>query len=198
MRSRCLVQRRVVPEIMTRKTALTHRERSQRFSRPARAAEVIGFVPALELVVREISDQFLLQDEQIEIASLCQAGLSIRQVANRWAGPLDSVAGAAPQRDRDSGLPAIRSPRLRDVAAGPPSPEALRDQARVRAAGRQAASAAVEPTADQPAAAPAVSGRAGDVAVSREHLPGCLPCALLTGRESLSTRSCRRSRSASR
>ncbi len=43
-----------------------------------------GFVPTLDrLAVREISGRSLSQDERVEIASLRQAGLSIRQVADR-------------------------------------------------------------------------------------------------------------------
>jgi transposase, IS30 family len=49
-----------------------------------RSGQVTGFVPALDrLAVREISGRFLSQDERIEIADLCHAGLSIRQVAGR-------------------------------------------------------------------------------------------------------------------
>jgi IS30 family transposase len=49
-----------------------------------RHGKVVGFVPALErLAVREISARFLSQDERIEIADLCHAGLSIRQIAGR-------------------------------------------------------------------------------------------------------------------
>jgi transposase, IS30 family len=49
--------------------------------------QVTGFVPALErLAVRQISARFLSQDERIEIADLRLAGLSIRQIADSWAG----------------------------------------------------------------------------------------------------------------
>jgi IS30 family transposase len=49
-----------------------------------RRGQVIGVVPALErLAVREISARFLSQDERIEIADLCRAGLSIRAIAGR-------------------------------------------------------------------------------------------------------------------
>jgi transposase, IS30 family len=47
-----------------------------------RNGEVTGFVPTLErLAVREISARSLSQDERIEIADLCHAGLSIQQIA---------------------------------------------------------------------------------------------------------------------
>lgn len=78
-------------------------------------AEVIGFVPALErLAVREISDRFLLQDKRIEIADLCHAVLSIRQVADRL--------GRAPRQCR--GSCAATRPRLR--ATGHSKPNAAR------------------------------------------------------------------------
>jgi transposase, IS30 family len=49
-----------------------------------RRGQVAGFVPALErLAVRQISGRYLSQDERIEIADLRQAGLSIRQIADR-------------------------------------------------------------------------------------------------------------------
>jgi hypothetical protein len=76
-------------------------------------AEVIGFVPALErLAVREISDRFLLQDERIEIADLCHAVLSIRQVADRL--------GRAPRQCRGS----CAATRPRPRATGHSKPNA--------------------------------------------------------------------------
>jgi transposase, IS30 family len=49
-----------------------------------RHGQVVGFVPALDrLAVRQISGRFLSQDERIQIADLRQAGMSIRQVADR-------------------------------------------------------------------------------------------------------------------
>jgi len=47
-----------------------------------RNGKVVGFVPPLErLAVRQVSPRFLSQDERIEIADLCQAGLSVREIA---------------------------------------------------------------------------------------------------------------------
>jgi transposase, IS30 family len=49
-----------------------------------RHGQAAGFVPSLDrLAVREISGRFLSQDQRIEIADLREAGLSIRQVADR-------------------------------------------------------------------------------------------------------------------
>ena len=49
-----------------------------------RHGRVAGFVPALDrLAVRQVSARFLSQDERIEIADLRQAGLGIRQIADR-------------------------------------------------------------------------------------------------------------------
>ena len=53
-----------------------------------RNGKVVGFVPPLErLAVRQVSPRFLSQDERIEIADLCQAGLSVREIALKvgWA-----------------------------------------------------------------------------------------------------------------
>ncbi len=45
---------------------------------------VVGFVAPLDrLAVRQISTRYLTQDERIEIADLCQSGLSIRAIAAR-------------------------------------------------------------------------------------------------------------------
>src|SRR5215469_15330574 len=49
-----------------------------------RRGQVVGFVPPLDrLAVRQVSARYLSQDERIEIADLRQAGLSIRQIADR-------------------------------------------------------------------------------------------------------------------
>jgi IS30 family transposase len=49
-----------------------------------RRGRAVGFVAPLErLAARSISARFLSQDERIEIADLCHAGLSVRQIAHR-------------------------------------------------------------------------------------------------------------------
>ncbi len=49
-----------------------------------RNGQVVGFVSPLDrLAVREVSSRHLSQNERIEIADLKQAGLSVRQVAQR-------------------------------------------------------------------------------------------------------------------
>jgi IS30 family transposase len=142
-----------------------------------RLGQVVGFVPGLErLAVRHISRRFLSQEERIEIAELRHVGLSIRQIAHRLgSGTLDGVAGAAPQRDRESGLPSLRCTPARDRASRPQSSATHRGQRRTEAVGRRASGPTVEPTADQSSLAVEVPRAVGDVAVSREHLPGPLP-----------------------
>ena len=95
-----------------------------------RHGQVSGFVPALDrLAVREISGRFLSQDERIEVADLRHAGLSIRQVAARLGrAPFNDLAGVAPQRNRESGLPAVRGPPPRDRPPGPPPSATRRHQ----------------------------------------------------------------------
>src|SRR5215212_4080260 len=57
---------------------------------------------------------------------------------------------------------------------------AHRQQRRTEAVGRGASGSTVEPTADQSSLAPEVPRAIGDVAVSREHLPGCLSAGMGT------------------
>lgn len=55
--------------------------------------EVVRIVKPLDrLAVTTISPRYLLQEEQIEIADLRQAGLSIRQVAQRIGRPPSTVS----------------------------------------------------------------------------------------------------------
>ena len=116
-----------------------------------RHGQIVGFVPGLErLAVRQISPRFLSQEERIEIADLRHAGLSIRaDRASAASGTLDGVAGVAPQRDQESGLPPVRCPPSRDRASRPPPSATHREQRRTEAVGRGASGPAVEPTADQ-------------------------------------------------
>ena len=147
-----------------------------------RRGQIVGFVSALErLAVRQISPRFLSQEERIEIADLRHAGLSIRQIAHRLrSGTLDGVARVAPQRDHESGLPSLRCPPSRDRAPRPPPSATHRGQRRTGAVGRRASGATVEPTADQSSLAVEVPRAVGDVAVSREHLPGRLSAGIDT------------------
>ncbi len=107
------------------------------------------------------------------------AGMSIRRIAARL-GRAPSTVSRELRRNADRRRVTGRSRRTGGrPRAGPAvirgGVEASEQLAR---AGRRTACAAVEPGADQPPAAPAVPGRPGDVAVSREHLPGCLPAGI--------------------
>ena len=52
--------------------------------RKYRAGQVVGSVPALDrLAVREISPRFLSEEERVQIADLCRAGLSGREIGRR-------------------------------------------------------------------------------------------------------------------
>jgi len=88
--------------------------------------------------VRQISSRFLSQEERIEIADLRHAGLSIRQIAQRWVGHPRRTR-AAPQRDQKSGLPSVRRAPLCDRASHPQSSATDRDQQRTQTGGRGAA-----------------------------------------------------------
>jgi hypothetical protein len=88
--------------------------------------------------------------------------------------PICGLARVAPQRDRESGLPSVRCPPSRDRASDPQSSAAHGGQRQTEAVGRGASDPKVEPTADQPSFAVEVPCAVGDVAVSREHLPGRL------------------------
>ncbi len=55
--------------------------------------QVVGFVSPLDrLAVREVSSRYLSQDERIEIADLKQAGVSVRQIAQRIGRSLATVS----------------------------------------------------------------------------------------------------------
>jgi IS30 family transposase len=88
-------------------------------------------VPVLErLAAREISAWFLSQDERIEIADLCHAGPSIRQIA-RQVGRAPSTISRELRRNADSSgqygpFGPFGAHRLSasDHPPGPPSPAA--------------------------------------------------------------------------
>ena len=69
-----------------------------------RRGRVVGFVPALDrLAVRQISIRYLSQDERIEIADLCRAGLSIRQIAAKIGRAPSTVSRELRRNSRRDG-----------------------------------------------------------------------------------------------
>lgn len=123
-----------------------------------RHGKVAGFVAALErLAVREISDRFLSQDERIEIADL--RGCRAEHAADRrpaGTGAVDDLPGAAPQRGQQRAVP------VRSRPSGATVRRARLRQRRIEtslSSGRWPGSCwpSVEPAADQPPLAPAVS-----------------------------------------
>ena len=147
-----------------------------------RLGQVVGFVSALErLAVRQISPRFLSQDERIEIADLRHAGLSIRQIAHRLGRAPSTVS-----RELRRNATKSRGYRPFDAHRRATARRARNHRRRVEANGelRQLVAdlfgATVEPTADQSSFAVEVLRAVGDVAVSREHLPGRLSAGIDT------------------
>ena len=105
-------------------------------TRPTASVRSSGLYTALErLAVRQISPRFQSQDERIEIADLRHVGLSIRQIAHRLCrAPSTGVAGVAPQRDQESGIPSVRRPLYRDRASRPQPSATHREQRRTEEA----------------------------------------------------------------
>jgi transposase len=146
-----------------------------------RLGQVVGFVSALErLAVRQISPRFLSQEERIEIADLRHAGLSIRQIAHRLGRAASTVS-----RELRRNATKSRGYRPFDAHRRATARRARNHRRRIESNGElrqlvRASSPTVEPTADQSSLALEVPRAVGDVAVSREHLPGRLSAGIGT------------------
>ncbi len=137
----------------------------------------LHYPPVINAPAREISPRFLSEDERVAIADLHRRGRGVRAIARGGGpGPGDDQPGVTPQpRPGQQPVPAV----CRAADGGrPPSPARARQAGRRCRAGRvrgAASAAPVEPGADLPRAARAVSRPTRPPPGARDHLPGALP-----------------------
>jgi len=144
-----------------------------------RHGQVSGFVPALErLAVRQISARYLSQDERIEIADLRHAGLSIRQIADQLGRAPSTISRELRRNATAGGYRPFEAHRCATARRARSHRRRIEANGELRQLVAEFLAQRWSPGQISRQLRLRFPGRAGDVAVSREHLPGCLPAGI--------------------